>query len=236
MECSVAWRLGGDFPATDRQLISRAGDLQPDLRRAGLEEFARRYWNPVFSYLRAAWSKSHEDACDSTQAFFLWLLESPALGRYDSGKARFRAYLKSLVRHFVQHESEKATRIKRGGGIRVLSLERHRRDREVPRAPSPEAAFDRAWGESLLQTAIDRVRARLSRGKRALHFVLFEQYDLCDPAERPTYGELAARMGLDESDVRNRLFAVRERIRLEARNLSRGSAEDWAFLFGAGKR
>jgi len=41
-------------------------------------------------------------------------------------------------------------------------------------------------------------------------------------------------MGLDESDVRNRLFAVRGSIRAEVRDLSRGSAEEWAFLFAAG--
>jgi len=219
--------LGGprrDFPATAWDVISRALNSSTAVRRAGLEELCARYWKPVYYYVRVGWAKSNEDAKDLTQAFLLWLVEGSALRRYLPERASFRTYLKSLLKHFLQHEGEWAGRRKRGGAVRFMNVDDHLyeiRSRPDPASfeHDPDRAFDREWLEGLLARAVDRVRERcLPDERQAFRFRVFEAYDLCSPELRPTYAALAARLGLRESDVRNYLFAVREEVRAEARS------------------
>ncbi|HLF92825.1 MAG TPA: sigma-70 family RNA polymerase sigma factor [Planctomycetota bacterium] len=225
--------LGGsqkDFPKTAWELIAGPG-------RAGLEELCRRYWKPVYHYLRVGWARSNEDAKDLTQAFFLWLVEEELVKRYEPGRAAFRTYLKSLLKHFVQDHDKAAHRLKRGGGLRMLGL-----DEAVPDSKStdPEQAFDQAWLAELMGRAVDRVRERFRSSGREAQVRVFEEYNLSPSGDRPTYAALAEKLGLKEGDVKNHLFAVREEIRKEIRDeLSRMTAgpreleEEWNAFFGA---
>lgn len=226
--------LGGQedrFPETGGDLRSLLG---ADPSR--LEILCRRYWKAVYAYVRIAWSKGNEDAKDLTQAFFLWLMESETLRRYDAGRGGFRAYLKVLLKRFVGHEERALHRLKRGGDVRIVSL-----DGEAPRALAvdPDAAFEKAWLDELLQGAIERVRARAAAEGKELRFQVYLARTSPAKAERPSYRELAARFGLKESDIENHLFAVREAIREEARaallQATSGPAEfedEWKRLFG----
>ncbi len=237
--------LGGsekDFPKTVWELVSRAREGPEGDGRAALEELCRRYWKPVYTYLRVGWARSNEDAKDLTQAFFLWLVEDDLLKRYDRGRAAFRTYLKSLLKHFVQDHDKAIHRLKRGGGILILELDGGKGaggDLPDPKAADPEQAFDQAWLSALMALAIDRVKARFSDGRREVQFRVFEQYSLLPPGERPTYAALARTLGLGEDDVKNHLFTVREEIRKEIRrelsNTTGGPGEledEWNAFFG----
>src|SRR5215813_14423386 len=110
--------LGGtqkDFAKTAWGVIQRARDSSPQVRQDGLNDLCRRYWKPVYHFLRVGYSKNNEDAKDLTQAFFLWLSEGEALRRYEPERASFRTYLKTLLRHFVLNQQEAMSRLKRGG-------------------------------------------------------------------------------------------------------------------------
>jgi RNA polymerase sigma factor (sigma-70 family) len=228
--------LGGPaqgFPATVWDDLRNAQSASPGSRREALEELCRRYWKPIYRHLRIAWARSNEDAKELTQAFLLWLIQGDALERYEPGRASFRTYLKSLLRHFVQHHDEALHRLKRGGGIDVFSLEDGEGSMaetlEDPRGTDPERAFDRAWREALLSTALKRVRERLSLEGTAglLRLRVFEAYDLVSPAERPTHPVLAERLGIKVTDVQNYLFSVREMLRAEVRaEIARTSADE----------
>ena len=183
------------------------------------------------------WGRSNEDAKDLTQAFFLWLVEEELVKRYEPGRAAFRTYLKSLLKHFVQDHDKAAHRLKRGGGLRMLGL-----DEAVPDSKStdPEQAFDQAWLAELMGRAVDRVRERFRSSGREAQVRVFEEYNLSPSGDRPTYAALAEKLGLKEGDVKNHLFAVREEIRKEIRDeLSRMTAgpreleEEWNAFFGA---
>jgi DNA-directed RNA polymerase specialized sigma24 family protein len=209
--------LGGGrraFPETVWEVVRQAGTRSEAERRKGLEEMARLYWKPVYGYLRLSWSRPNEDCKDLVQAFFLWLFEGDALAKYDPARGRFRAFLKSLLKHFVQHHDEAMSRLKRGGGVTLLPLEGHIPD---PRPSDPDAAFDRVWRESVLQRGFAAVRARLEARGKSVQMSVFEAYDLVPAAERPTYRDLAARFGVKESDVHNYLDLVREEIRDQIR-------------------
>lgn len=232
--------LGGEadrFPETGGDVRSLLGEG----RAAGpaqLELLCRRYWKPVYAYVRIAWSKGNEDAKDLTQAFFLWLMEGETLRRYEPGRGGFRAYLKVLLKRFVGHEERALKRLKRGGEAHIVSL-----DGEAPAlreaAVDPDAAFEKAWLDDLLRDAIERVRARAAAEGKEIRFQVYLARTSPPAAERPSYKELAARFGLKDSDVENYLFAVREAIREEARAALLQATSDpqefedeWKRLFG----
>jgi DNA-directed RNA polymerase specialized sigma24 family protein len=219
----------GRFPETAEDLLDglRGGRREEVLR----DILGRRYWRPVYAYVRAAWRKGNEDAKDLTQAFFLWLLESDALlGFAELGS--FRKFLKVLLQRFVGHQEEALRRLKRGGGRRLLSMDGVL-DVPDPASADPAALFDRAWWTELVHGAMDRVRER-----RPQDYRVYEAYDLAP--ERPSYADLAARFSADEKEIKRRLFAARDEVQAEIRRelalLTRGEAElreEWDALFGA---
>ncbi len=233
------------FPETSWGLVSQFRDEPAGDYRAGLGELCRKYWKPVFHYLRARWARSEEDATDLTQAFFLWLLEGEALKRYAPDRGSFRTFLKVLLWRFVNHHLTAARCIKRGGAASVLALESDdyplRHLVPDPRGVDPEKALDEEWVGVLVRHAVARTRELfLSQGRDRI-FRVFEAYDLRPAGQAITYADLGERLGLRESQVRRYLFvvrqAIRSEIRVELRQLTRDETEleeEWEALFGHG--
>src|SRR5207247_9034821 len=100
--------------------------------------------------------------------------------------------------------------------------------------------FVRAGRSELSGQAVERVRARLTSSGRSLQLRVFEEYVIePDHGLRPTYEQLAGRLGLKETDISNHLFAVREQIREEIRaelkettSTAQEFQEEWIALFG----
>jgi RNA polymerase sigma-70 factor (ECF subfamily) len=216
--------LGGGERAFPETTLGFAAGL-PAGDAGSLETLCRRYWKPVYSYLRIAWSKSNEDAKDATQAFFAWLLEEGALRRYEPARGGFRAYLKILLRRFAGHEERDRLRIKRGGAAALLPLEGAAPEPQA--GDDPEKAFERTWFEGIVNEALSRVRA-----ERPDRFRIYEAYALV--AQPPSYAELASRLGVAVGEVEKSLYLVREAIRAEIRRaLGDGELEDdWKRLLG----
>lgn len=214
-------RGANGFPRTTWGFLSQIGHAGDPERRSGLETLCRRYWRPVYLYVRHVWAKSNDDAKDLTQAFFLWILEDGALAKYDRDRGSFRRFLKVVLQGFVGHREEARKRLKRGGAVMILTLDDEgsalRDFLPDPRNADPEALFDSAWADEILQTAVERVRARLHADGRELHFRVYEKYEMLPTDRRSTYRELAAEVGVKETDIANLLYAVREMVRGEIR-------------------
>jgi len=239
--------IGGparDFPVTSWSLVAGVQDGSTGTRQEALQTLCSRYWKPVYSYIRRAWSKSPEDAKDLTQAFFCQILEGDALKRYAPDKGGFRVYLKMLLRGFAADQHDAAMALKRGGRVKLLTLDNEEAPlRElVPdaHAGTPDETFDREWKKEVLERAVARTREWFASAGRERQFAAFEAYDLAEDGDRPTYGAVAGKLGMSESDVRNHLFAVRERLRGEIRSVlsqtvaAPGELDDeWRALFGA---
>jgi len=239
--------LGGPeryFPETTVGFLSLLRRNTEDGRRAALEVLCRRYWKPVYAYVRSGWSKSNDDAKDLTQAFFLWIQENGALGRFEEERGGLRPYLKVLLRRFVKDKDAAVHRLKRGGGVQVLPLDGDTAALQDlicdPRAVDPEAAFERVWRTELVEQAVERLRERCRVEGRGLAFSVLEGYDLATDAEQPTYRSLGERLGLSEGDVKKHLFAMRDallrELRAELAQLAAGDADqrrELEILFGA---
>lgn len=236
--------MGGkdtSFPMTTWSLISKIKRPLGD-NTTGFEKLCLRYWKPVYRFVRLSWAKTNEDAKDLTQAFFLWLLEGDALTKYSPERGSFRRYLRILLGGFLGHEHEAVQRLKRGGGRKFLPLD----DPNLPLQETlsdgtgdPQKVFDRAWMAEVVKNAVARVREKLHSRGREILFRAYEAYEMSTADRRPTYGEVATKLGVKESDVRNYLFEVREMVRAEIRTELMDTVADesqlrdeWNELFG----
>ncbi|HVR86473.1 MAG TPA: hypothetical protein VMU54_19275, partial [Planctomycetota bacterium] len=202
------------------------------------------YWKPIYAYIRVGGARTNEDAKDLTQAFFLWLQESEVLSRFREERGSLRGYLKILLKRFVKDQVQALHRLKRGGGHTIVSLSSDSSGLEElladPNGVDPEAIYERVWRTELVNQAIDRLKDRAQSEGDGIAFSVLQGYDLVADAERPTYMELGARLGLSEPEVKKHLFRMRSRLLGEIRiDLARQTLNDrdlddeWKFLFGA---
>jgi RNA polymerase sigma factor (sigma-70 family) len=218
-------------------MVSGLKQFQGTRWQEALETLCQRYWKPVYLYLRIAAAKSNEDAKDLSQAFFAWLIEGHALGRYDAERGSFRQFLKVLLRRFLSHQEESMGALKRGGGSVRIPL-----DAVLPTLEGaetdPEMLFEQAWRTEVMNQARDRLRDRLTRDGDSQAFQIYEEYVLAPAIERPTYAALAERLKIREQDVKACLIRVRRRLQSEIRSdlarLAPGQGEleeEWNALF-----
>lgn len=219
------------FPTTEWSEILTAQDPAHPACREKLERLLGMYWRPVFAYVRAAWRKSIEDAQDLTQAFFTDFLEKNYLARLRPERGSFRGYLKHALKYFLI-DAERAAAARRPAKplfrLNATSLEL---DRMAPISPedTPDQAYDREWFLTVVDQAIDKLEAQLGSEGKSVYFDVFRAY--CpealagrptsrtrtvlgeDSAASPTYGEVADRLGLTKTDVRNYLSYCRKILR-----------------------
>ena len=216
--------LGGSarsFPTTQWSQILAAQDPSQPGHRDRLDALLRAYWKPAYAFIRVGWRKSNEDAKDLTQAFFARLLQNGRIAAIQSGGGRFRSYLKQSLKNFLI-DADRAAEVRKPVEP-AFALEG---EVDVPTDAAPDRAFDRQWLSCLLDASIARLEIDLRKEGKAAYFDAFRAYLLEPGPERgvsvatrsgdlelPTYGTVAKRLGLSESDVRNYLSFCRARLR-----------------------
>ena len=175
------------------------------------------YWRPVYKYVRLRGRRSPEDAEDLTSSFFAKAFEKESLASYDPARASFHGFLRMLLDRHASNEEKHARRQKRGGGETRLDFdaaeaELARDGSGAASAADPEELFHREWVKSAFALSVDRLRTACDESGHSRDFALFEAYDL-DPAPGVSYRSLAERFSMPETNVTNRLAAVRNRFR-----------------------
>jgi RNA polymerase sigma-70 factor (ECF subfamily) len=214
-------QTGQDFTTTHWSELQAARTASPQHRQAVLDNLARRYWKPVYHYLRA---RGHADAeaCDITQEFFVDII----LGRdlfagADPDKGRFRPYLLHCLKTFLHERHRRERALARSPARPILSLDawtNTESSRFEPPAPdvSPEYLFHRQWAASLLEHVIGRLRTACEATGLHVHYTIFHERFVRPALEHaaPTPLEaLANRFGLTVKQVANRGETVRRRFR-----------------------
>jgi RNA polymerase sigma factor (sigma-70 family) len=214
--------IGGNqarFPETRRTAIVDLRSEDPVHRAAASETLIAGYWKPVYKYIRVRWNESNEDAKDLTQAFFTRVLEKQFFTSYDPSKARFRTYLRACLDSFLSNESKAASRIKRGGAVRFVSLDfetaegEFRQYEAASSQQSPEEYFHREWVRHLFSLALEDLRRECQERGNDLQYRVFERYDLHDDGEKPTYETLVHEFGITAMVATNYLSSMRRRLR-----------------------
>jgi len=207
------------FPATRHSIVAAMRSARPDERRSAFDTMVTAYWKPVFKYVRLKWHASPDDAADLTQGFFLRAFEKDFFAGFDPSRARFRTFLRSCLDGYVSNTRKADARLKRGGGVTLVPIDVDEAEREL-RLQGPnaiddfDAYFHREWLRGLFAAAAARLREACAERRRPERFTVFEQYDLAgDGAARPTYADLARRLGLSTIDVTNELAAARREFR-----------------------
>jgi RNA polymerase sigma-70 factor (ECF subfamily) len=149
-------------------------------------------------------------AQDLTQEFFARLLEGTMLQSADPTKGRFRSFLLTLLKRMLVDEWRRENRIKRGGGVELVSLNaedaEHRYQAETADVASPEVLFERRWAEIVLERVLMRLAAEYATHK--LGWTNLEPYLVADKGSAP-FAEAAARFGVTESALKSAVYRLR---------------------------
>jgi RNA polymerase sigma factor (sigma-70 family) len=201
------------FPDTRDSLVQALSSVDEASRLHAFDLVVRAYRAPVLLLLARKWALERHDAEDIAQEFFARALEKGWFSRYDAGRGRFRTFLRTCLLAFASDEYDRARREKRGGGAQHEALTEF--------TPLPESEnginqlFEQEWIRSVLQIALDALRAEAELANRAAAFAIFEQYDVTDHDDnrRPTYAALAHEWNVPTTQVTNYLSWARKRFR-----------------------
>lgn len=203
------------FATTQWTLVLHAGRPDsPDAARA-LAVLCTSYWYPLYAFVRRQ-GKSAHDAQDLTQEFFARLLEKNYLAQVSREKGRFRSFLLAALKNFLANEWDKVRAQKRGGDRTFVPLDataaESRYAVEPADALSPDKIFERRWALTLLDRAIELLRAEYVKGGRG---PLFDELKGCLTGDGSTvsYAELAARLATTEGAIKVAVHRLRQRYR-----------------------
>jgi len=201
------------FSTTHWSVVLTAARDDPVGASAALEKLCRKYWYPIYAFVRRR-GADRQEAEDLTQGFFAHLLEMETLKKADRRKGKFRTFLLSALTKFLSNEWDKRQTAKRGGGRQILSLDEAAAEERYSVEPvepgSPEKLFDQRWAATLVDGVLTRLREEYrTRGKAELLAQL--ESGLTQEAAPGGYAECAGTLGLSEGAVRVALHRVRRR-------------------------
>lgn len=199
------------FNTTCWTLILDAAKTSEIQSRPALEALCTTYWEPLYAYTRSC-GKTHQDAQDTTQAFFEHLLEKNLPGRVTPGLGRFRSFLLTSLRNFMIAEHRNANRLKRGGESGPhLPLEDAY---DLPATPSEaETAFDRQWAHTLIQLALDQLAAQQMEIGNSARFAVLRPLLLEPERGAAAQTALASHLDMSEGSIRTALSRLRSTFR-----------------------
>lgn len=204
----------GTFRTTQWTIVVTAAEANSPAARQALAQLCERYWFPIYGYVRRR-GHGPQDAEDLTQAFFEELLtDQSTLRRADPTRGKFRAFLLGVLRHFLSDQADRARSAKRGGRSTIVPLDIDGAENRLNLAsdPSctPERAFEREWGMTVLRQSFERLRAECAaEGKGELFAQL--QPHLSGDESRVPFKELAVRLNTSVGAARVALHRLRKR-------------------------
>src|SRR5262245_1377463 len=165
------WNPGScSHPSTDWSIVRAAACPNDVAGRAALEKLCRRYWYPIYAFIRRRGTPEAR-AEDLTQAFFAHVLEKGVLAAADPQRGSFGAFLRTACHNFLIDQWKKGKSDVLNGPVVSPDALRDaaRRFALEPAAPDPEAGFDLDWAFAVLTNALEGVRRRYAdRGAAAL--------------------------------------------------------------------
>jgi RNA polymerase sigma factor (sigma-70 family) len=187
------------FGTTDWSLVLNAATNSSE----ALNRLCRAYWRPVYLFVRRS-GFGPTDAEDITQEFFADILRREWIKQANRERGRFRAFLRTDLRHFLNNRWRRDHRLKRGGGEAQLPLETEGLERELAsqfaETADPTAIYDRKWAVTLLQAAMARLEEGERRGGRMERFLQLRPF-VGHPPAPGDYERLAKELATSQGHV-----------------------------------
>lgn len=213
-ESFEATNSGGQrFQPTHWTVIVSAKESRTPAANSAWENLCLTYWWPLYAFVRRRGYSEH-DAQDLTQEFFVRLMTGNSLDAVDPSKGKFRSFLLAAMQHFLAKEWRRANAQKRGGGFHFISADAGVNETHYLQLPgnekTPEQLFDQQWAMTLLERAVARLRDEfIAAGKGEQ----FEVTKVFLTGEKPSYAELAGRLGTTEAALKMSVSRMRHRYR-----------------------
>ncbi len=215
---SPSWPDGlsssGGFPSTHWSVVLAAGDPAAPHACEALAELCRKYWYPLYFYVRKQGHKP-EDAQDLTQEFFARFLERQYVALADPQRGRFRSFLLACLKHFLINEWKRtgAARLAGGHDLVCVTVEAEERYRAEPVDDlTPERAYEQRWALALLEQVLTRLgQEYAAAGKQAQFEAL--RGSLWGRHHEVSYADIASRLDLTEIAIKAAVRRLRRRYR-----------------------
>lgn len=216
------------FVTTPWTEVIRAGEQNAPGAREALEHLCRLYWYPVYAHIRHN-SRDPHDAQDLTQEFFRLLIEKNYLGAADRQRGRFRSFLLVAVKRFLINAHKHASRLKRGGGQSLVSLDAELAESlfeaDLATGLSPDQIFDRRWAQAILEQATAQLKQEYTAAGKAALFDALSGF-LAEESRFGDYADVAQRLGMTASTVAVTVHRLRHRYRQLLRDAVRPTVAD----------
>lgn len=203
----------GEFTTTHWSVVLNAGRRASPLASDALEQLCRRYWFPLYVYVRRQGFRPPE-AQDLTQGFFLQLIEKEFLRDIDPSKGRFRSFLLAALKHYILNQRKHAARLKRGGDLVMVPFdpdEAEARFRAEPATESTaERAFDRRWATTVMELGLRRLQEEYREAGKDQLFQALKKF-ISAEAAAGEYAELGRRIGMTKNTVGVAVHRLRQR-------------------------
>lgn len=212
---TAAARRDAVFVTTQWSVVLTAAQSDTTRAQEALEKLCRTYWYPLYAYARRR-GYSAPDAQDLTQAFFARLLEKRWVEDADRTRGRFRTFLLTAMSRFLAGEWDRMRAQKRGGGVAHVPVQLDAAETRYGVEPvddrTPEQIYERQWATTLLDNALQALRAEYEREGNG---ELFAKLNSCliGARESQPYAELAAQLGMNEGAIKVAVHRLRKRYR-----------------------
>lgn len=203
------------FATTHWSVVLAAGQQGAPHAAVALEKLCRAYWYPLYVFVRRQ-GNSPEEAQDLTQDFFSRLLEKNYLAKADPGRGKFRTFLLRSLKNFLVNEWKRAGRLKRGGGLALLSIDENaaedRYATEATDEPNPDAEYEMRWAVTLIEQVLTALREEFKAADKAELFDNLKGFIWGDKSTA-AYSEIAGHLELTEGTVKVAVHRLRQRFR-----------------------
>jgi RNA polymerase sigma factor (sigma-70 family) len=204
--------MGSRFATTRWSVVLAAQGGEDTKSRLALECLCHAYWYPLYTYARNRGFDS-EQARDVTQAFFVDLIQRKALLGLDPDRGRFRAFLLASARNFYSHQRSRELALRRGGGVRTVSIDADEAERRFDQEPAaeltPEELFERRWGLTVMERAMARLKAQAEGGRNPTLFEALKPY--LTGGDEACYSEVAEDLSMTVGAVKVAVHRLRQR-------------------------
>lgn len=208
---------GAAFQSTHWTLVLRARQSDPtETAREALSDFCEAYWPPLYAFVRLRGHASPE-AQDLVQGFFAHLLEQNTLSRADKEKGRLRTFLLGSLQNFLCNEYDRAHRLKRGGGHRIVSIDENLPEAEASMMDvahlSDSRGYDRIWASNIVKRAWQHLQDAFEAEGKTEWLEVLRPFVTGSGRTPPNQEEAALKLGVPVATLRTWLWRLRQRYR-----------------------